>query len=114
MFSITTIKKRTDFLRLNRAGKAIAPLLILRYGKNETGGVRVGYTVTTQCGNAVARNRIKRRLRALARELLPAYARPGHDYVFIARADAKPNAADADFTALRASMEDTLQRSARA
>jgi ribonuclease P protein component len=46
---------------------------------------RVGFTVTKKLGNAVTRNRIKRRLREAARLTLSACARPGHDYVLIGR-----------------------------
>jgi ribonuclease P protein component len=46
---------------------------------------RVGFTVTKKVGNAVERNRIKRRLRAAAREILPAQARCGYDFVLIGR-----------------------------
>lgn len=48
--------------------------------------IRVGLTASKKVGNAVARNRARRRLRALAVELLPDHAAPGHDYVLIARA----------------------------
>jgi ribonuclease P protein component len=44
-----------------------------------------GFTATKKIGNAVTRNRAKRRLREAARLLLPEHGRPGHDYVFIAR-----------------------------
>ena len=47
--------------------------------------IRVGFTVSRKVGNAVARNRAKRRLRAAAHELLPLLGRPGHDYVLVAR-----------------------------
>jgi ribonuclease P protein component len=49
------------------------------------GAVRVGFTCSKKVGNAVARNRAKRRLRALAREVLPEAGRPGWDYVLIGR-----------------------------
>lgn len=58
--------------------------------------MRVGYTVTKKLGGAVTRNRIKRRLRAAAREVVPGHAAPGHDYVLIAR----PSAADRPWEAL--------------
>lgn len=48
---------------------------------------RVGYTCSKKVGNAVARNRAKRRLRAAAAEILPGSARPGWDYVLIGRAE---------------------------
>jgi len=44
---------------------------------------RVGYTVSKRVGNAVERNRARRRLRAAAAAVLPAHARPGHDFVVI-------------------------------
>lgn len=49
------------------------------------GPVRAGFTATKKIGNAVVRNRAKRRLREAARVLLPLHGRPGSDYVFIAR-----------------------------
>jgi ribonuclease P protein component len=51
-------------------------------------GARVGYTCSKKVGNAVARNRAKRRLRAAAAQALAPAARPGWDYVLIGRADA--------------------------
>jgi ribonuclease P protein component len=111
---ITTLKKRADFLRLNRAHKSVTPYFILRCGPSGLPGARVGYTVTTKCGNAVVRNRIKRRLRALVRELLPAHARDGFDYVFIALAQANPSAAVAGIAPLREAMQRALSHSARA
>ena len=50
--------------------------------------VRVGYTCSKKLGNAVTRNRAKRRLRAAARAVVPAEGRPGWDYVLIGRAEA--------------------------
>ena len=99
--TITTLKKRADFLRLNRGRKFITDYFILRYMPGDGPAVRVGYTVTTKCGNAVVRNRIKRRLRALVREVGAPLAKPGMDYVIIARADAKPGAGDVEIHALR-------------
>lgn len=100
MPTITTLKKRADFLRLNRGRKFVADHFILRYAAGEGAQTRVGYTVTTKCGNAVVRNRIKRRLRALVREHRE-LALAGTDYVFIARADVKPGAGDVDIASLR-------------
>jgi ribonuclease P protein component len=55
--------------------------------RGDGGQVRFGVTATKKVGNAVARNRAKRRLRALAREVLPEGGRPGWDYVLVARPD---------------------------
>lgn len=63
---------------------------------NDAGAIRVGFTVTKKIGNAVCRNRIKRRFRAAAREVFPGLALPGHDYVLIAR----PGAAERAWPAL--------------
>ena len=51
-------------------------------------GIRVGYTCSKKVGNAVARNRAKRRLRAAARAVIPGLGRPGWDYVLIGRPEA--------------------------
>lgn len=50
------------------------------------GQARIGFTASKKVGNAVVRNRAKRRLRAAASQLLPLLARAGHDYVLVARA----------------------------
>lgn len=89
MPTIDTLKKRTDFLSVSKRGrKFVTKHMILLNARREDGGesARVGLTVTKKMGNAVVRNRIKRRLRAACREIMPEYARAGTDYVIIARA----------------------------
>jgi len=105
-----TLTKRADFLRLNRGRKFVTPYFILRSADTPQGGehARVGYTVTTKCGNAVVRNRSKRRLRALVRESMPVLGKPGKDYVFIALAHAEIPLAEAPFEMLRDAMKRAL------
>ncbi len=80
---IDTLRKRPDFLACARAAKAPAPAFLLQARKRPDGGdlTRVGFTCSKKIGNAVARNRAKRRLRAIARAILPSHGRPGWDYV---------------------------------
>ena len=60
-------------------------VLLVRDRADGDDALRVGFTVTKKIGGAVVRNRMKRRLRALARELLPAGGIPGADHVLIGR-----------------------------
>ncbi len=114
MAKVSTLKKRADFVRLNRARKFMTDYFILRYGAaGDAAAVEVGYTVTTKCGNAVARNRIKRRLRALVRELAPEMARAGVAYNFIARADVKPGAGEVAYAQLRAAVAKAFTAAAK-
>jgi ribonuclease P protein component len=69
----------------------------------------VGYTVTKKVGNAVVRNRIKRRLRAAVAETFPLSASPGHDYVLLARRRAETVPFDALLDELRAALIDPRQ-----
>ena len=85
-----TLRKRIDFQRAARAARIAKPGFILQMrkrGADEPRGVRVGYTCSKKVGNAVARNRAKRRLRAVARDVLGRHGRNGMDYVLIGRQD---------------------------
>jgi len=90
---LTTLTKRADFLRASRGKRQATKGLILQARKRtpDEGGpdlVRVGYTCSKKVGNAVKRNRAKRRLRAITREVICAKGQPGWDYVLIGRAGA--------------------------
>jgi len=93
--SLQTLRKRADFLRLNRGRRFAARGLVLQVAPTPEKGpedgalaIRLGLTVTKKIGNAVTRNRVRRRLREAAKSVLPVAGRPGHDYVLIARAGA--------------------------
>jgi len=89
--SVQTLRKRADFLAAARARRAPMPAFLLQArerGAGEAEGVRVGYTCSKKVGNAVARNRAKRRLREIARAVLPTHGHAGWDYVLIGRAEA--------------------------
>ncbi len=104
---IGRLKRRAEFLQVAAANrKWVAPGLILQVRRQpephaspteaaaapaaaEAIGadtIRVGFTASRKVGNAVKRNRARRRLRAVAEQVLPAHAEPGHDFVLIARA----------------------------
>jgi ribonuclease P protein component len=85
-FKIERLKKRPDFLACARASAcARGAVLVQARPRDDMALVRAGFTATKRVGGSVVRNRAKRRLREAARLLLPELARPGYDYVFIAR-----------------------------
>ena len=93
---MSTMKARKDFLAAARAKRAHKPGFVLqarqRQGEEpEPTGIRIGYTCSKKVGNAVARNRAKRRLRAVAQDVLPDAGHPGWDYVLIGRAEQTAN-----------------------
>jgi ribonuclease P protein component len=116
MAGLATLKTRADFLRIAAArAKAVMPGLILqaasRPGRPADGEpIRVGYTASRKVGNAVLRNRAKRRLRAAAAEVLAQRGRPGTDYVLIAR----HTTGNRPYPALLGDLESALGRIARA
>lgn len=82
------LKKRSEFLHV-RKGKYRAKGGLVIQARTaidpDSEAIRVGFTATKKIGNAVVRNRAKRRLREIARALLPQLGEKGTDYVFIAR-----------------------------
>jgi len=85
---LVTIKKRADFVAANGGRRATTPgfILLVREREDSDQKMRVGFTVTKKIGGAVIRNRMKRRLRALAREIIPGTGFSGADHVLIGRA----------------------------
>ena len=89
-FPIERLKKRPDFLACAQGASLARGAVVVqaRPRGDDAPLVRAGFTATKRIGGAVERNRAKRRMREAARLLLPQHARPGHDYVFIARGGA--------------------------
>jgi len=86
------LKKRKEFLRVAAAAKKfVTPSLVLQArarDEAEAGApypFRVGFTVSRKVGNAVIRNRVRRRLKAAAEQVLPEHAPGNNDYVIIGR-----------------------------
>ena len=91
--AVNRLKKRADFLRAARGIRRVEGAITLETcptpaTETAPGGLRVGFTASKKIGNAVIRNRAKRRLRAAASQLLPLLGRAGHDYVLVARGTA--------------------------
>ncbi len=78
---------RKDFLAAARSpSRAVKACVVQMRHRDDQGGARVGFTVTKKLGNAVTRNRIRRRLKEAARTAFEGAFQPGHDYVIIGRA----------------------------
>lgn len=103
------LKRRADYVRVTRARRSCAaPGLVLQAlpQRGAAGEARVGLTASRKVGNAVRRNRAKRRLRAVAEKVIPRHAQGGHDYVMIAR----QATADRPFEDLIKDLETALRR----
>ncbi len=80
------LTKRADFLAANKGLRNARPGFVLLTRPNGGLGMRYGITVTKKIGNAVIRNRMKRRFRELLRDALDGQGLPDHDHVVIGRA----------------------------
>jgi ribonuclease P protein component len=102
MRGYSIIKKRSDFLAANRGKRYATPgfVLLVKDRQDESSEIRLGITITKKVGNAVVRNRMRRRLRALAQEMLGHNGQPGADHILIGR----DSGIERDFGALRSDM----------
>jgi len=80
------LRHRADFLAAAAAVKVSTKAFIVQMrDRRDDGPARVGFTVSKKVGNAVERNRVRRRLREIVRHASGEAARPGHDYVLVGR-----------------------------
>ncbi len=90
LLALQTLKSRKEFLAVRGGARASVPVCLLEARKRTPGsipfgGPRFGFTITKKLGNAVTRNRIRRRLRAALTALESNFATDGFDYVVVAR-----------------------------
>ncbi|MFT3971998.1 MAG: ribonuclease P protein component [Amaricoccus sp.] len=108
---LDVLNRRADFLAAARAVRHSRPGLLFQARRRSADEpvaperLRVGFTCSKKVGNAVARNRAKRRLREIARLELPAHGLPGWDYVLVGRPGATAGRA---FDDLRADLVSAL------
>lgn len=103
------ITARSDFLAANRGLRVPMPGFVLLVHPNDGRGTRYGITVTKKIGNAVVRNRMKRRFRELLWARLPGEGLPDHDHVLIGR----EGGVERDFSRLSEELGKALGRAAR-
>jgi ribonuclease P protein component len=108
---LINLTRRADFLAANRGRRAPMPgfVLLVRPRGDEDPTMRIGFTVTRKIGGAVVRNRMKRRLRVLAREVLPEAGVRGADHVMIGRS----GGIERDFATMREELRKALAKAAR-
>lgn len=101
------LKRRADFLAVQKGERRKGPLFLLEVRRRDDDDptVRVGFTVTRRQGNAVERNRIRRRLREAMRLEGEHHVQPGCDYVLVGRRDVL----DASFSRLTSTIKDRIE-----
>ncbi len=111
MRGYSIIKKRADFLAANRGKRYATPgfVLLVSDRRDADPAIRLGITITKKVGNAVVRNRMRRRFRELAREMLADKGKAGSDHVLIGR----DGGIEKDFAELRADMARALDKLAK-
>ena len=108
---VVGLKRRREFLAV--AGtrcRWVTPSFVLQAGpRGVPTEIGIGFTASRRIGGAVARNRARRRLRAAVRAVLPGAAKPGYDYVVVAR----PAILTCPFNAVSSDLASAFARVAR-
>ena len=121
--ALHTLRVRREFLAVAKGDKQVRRGLVLQARQRDVNpktdldaasgptndadtAIRFGLTATKKIGNAVIRNRTRRRLRVLAHEILSAHGQPGYDYVLIGRAATKHRTWDGLRTDLRSALKE--------
>lgn len=104
----TIIQKRADFLAANRGKRFACPgfVLLVHDRHDDDPAMRLGITITKKVGNAVIRNRMRRRFRALMREMLGETGKSGADHILIGR----NSGIEMDFAQLRSDLHRGLSK----
>ncbi|MEM7703398.1 MAG: ribonuclease P protein component [Pseudomonadota bacterium] len=103
---LSVLTKRADFVAANKGLRNAKPGFVLLTRPNGGEGTRYGVTVTKKIGNAVVRNRMKRRFRELLRAALPKGGLADHDHVLIGRA----GGVERDFATMAHELEKALTK----
>src|SRR6187431_1840857 len=105
---LTVLGKRSDFLASNAGRRAAMPgfVLLVRNRQDGDDTKRIGFTVSKKVGGSVVRNRMKRRFRALAREILPSEGHSGSDHIMIGRS----SGIEREFALLRQDFAKALEK----
>jgi ribonuclease P protein component len=106
---LVVLRQRADFLRAASARRQATQgfLLQARARGDDSTAIRIGFTCSKKVGNAVARNRAKRRLRELARAVLTGHGHSGWDYVLVGRPGAT---IDRSFALMLSELETAISR----
>ena len=110
--ALPRLKRRGEFVRVAKSGvhASVPGMAVQAYrrrdGEEPLDAIRVGFTTSKKVGNAVIRNRVRRRLRVVADALLAEAGKPQHDYVLVGRTAAK----DRDFQDLLADLRHALKQ----
>ena len=99
------LKKRTDFIAAANGPRMTGPAFVLQSRRrDDTGPIRIGFTVTRKVGTATERNRIRRRFRELVKRTDVISMRPHHDYVLVGRRAALDRGFETMFNDLRSAL----------